>query len=241
MRIVSVQSLTEHRRTEQYSGWPRHRENREFGSYFFQTGKTQGILLWHREKFWDTGKIFFCDTGKNLDTGKIFDCDYLNKKCVYFFKFQNFLASLRSALVFTSKYYYWLQQSWAKIMFLQVSVCPQGEVLPQCMLGYHPPDQAPPRPGTPLDQTPQTRHPPWDQPPLGSRCQHTVNERPVRILLECILVYFCFHMLYLLFYLCIYSLADYINVWYLFLEKDTYLTYFSIICSANYEDVFFIV
>ena len=61
------------------SGWPRHRENREnreFGSYFFQTGKTQGILLWHREKFWDTGKIFFCDTGKNLDTGKIFDCDY---------------------------------------------------------------------------------------------------------------------------------------------------------------------
>ena len=58
------------------SGWPRHRENREFGSYFFQTGKIQGILLWHREKFWDTGKIFFCDTGKNLDTGKIFDCDY---------------------------------------------------------------------------------------------------------------------------------------------------------------------
>ena len=34
------------------SGWPQHRENRgnrEFGSYFFQTGKTQGILLWHRE------------------------------------------------------------------------------------------------------------------------------------------------------------------------------------------------
>ena len=27
------------------SGWPRNRENREFGSYFFQTGKTQGILL----------------------------------------------------------------------------------------------------------------------------------------------------------------------------------------------------
>ena len=57
-------------------GWPRHRENREFGYYFFQTGKTQGILLWHREKFWDTGKIFFCDRGKNLDTGKIFDSDY---------------------------------------------------------------------------------------------------------------------------------------------------------------------
>ena len=26
-------------------GWPRHRENWEFGSYFFQTGKTQGILF----------------------------------------------------------------------------------------------------------------------------------------------------------------------------------------------------
>ena len=30
---------------EMTSGWPRHRENREFGSYFFQTGKIQGILL----------------------------------------------------------------------------------------------------------------------------------------------------------------------------------------------------
>ena len=40
------------------TGWPRHRENREFGSYFFQTGKTQGILFWHREKFVNTGKIF---------------------------------------------------------------------------------------------------------------------------------------------------------------------------------------
>ena len=41
-----------------YTGWPQHRENREFGSYFFQTGKTQGILFWHREKFANTGKIF---------------------------------------------------------------------------------------------------------------------------------------------------------------------------------------
>ena len=57
-----------------YPGWPQHRENREFGSYFFQTGKTQGILLWHREKFWDTGKIFYFGTGRNLDTGKIIDC-----------------------------------------------------------------------------------------------------------------------------------------------------------------------
>ena len=34
-----------HVRYDIISGWPRHRENREFGSYFFQTGKTQGILL----------------------------------------------------------------------------------------------------------------------------------------------------------------------------------------------------
>ena len=40
------------------TGWPRHRENREFGSYFFKTGKTQGILFWHREKIANTGKIF---------------------------------------------------------------------------------------------------------------------------------------------------------------------------------------
>ena len=25
------------------AGWPQHRENREFGCKFFQTGKTQGI------------------------------------------------------------------------------------------------------------------------------------------------------------------------------------------------------
>ena len=77
-----------------------------------------------------------------------------------------------------------------------------------------PPDQAdtpptrqtPPGPETPPPWTrqtlpgtrdpPQTRQTPWDQrptprdqrPPLGSRRQHTVNERPLRILLECILV-----------------------------------------------------
>ena len=44
------------------------------------------------------------------------------------------------------------------------------------------------------DTTPWSRHPPEQTPPgadtplLGSRLRHTVNERPVRILLECILV-----------------------------------------------------
>ena len=33
------------------AGWPRHRENREFGSYFSRQGK-------HREFYFDTGKNF---------------------------------------------------------------------------------------------------------------------------------------------------------------------------------------
>ena len=45
-----------------------------------------------------------------------------------------------------------------------------------------PPSTRPPRQTPPLDQTPP------DQTPPGSRLQHTVYERPVRILLECILL-----------------------------------------------------
>ena len=97
------------------------------------------------------------------------------------------------------------------------SFCSQGGGgLPQCMLGYHhppgpgrppqtrqtPPDQAdppgpgrcPPRPGR--HPPPRPGRPPLDQAdtpldqanPPGSRLQHMVYERPVRILLECILV-----------------------------------------------------
>ena len=106
--------------------------------------------------------------------------------------------------------FYRPQRSWAKVMFLQACVCPWGEgCLPQCMLGYpspldqtpqtrhHPPgpDTIPPRSRHP----PRTRHHPQEQTPprpgtppgadpSGSRLQHMVNERPVRILLECILV-----------------------------------------------------
>ena len=64
------------------------------------------------------------------------------------------------------------------------SFCSQGGCLPQCMLGYPPPG-----PGTPHGPAPLEQTPPRDQtPPTGNRLQHTVNERPVRILLECILV-----------------------------------------------------
>ena len=93
----------------------------------------------------------------------------------------------------------------AKVMFLQVSVCPQGgRVSASVHAGMPDPPwtrQTPPGPGRP----PQTRQTPWTRqtppqtrqtppqtrqttPSPGSRLQHTVYERPVRILLECILV-----------------------------------------------------
>ena len=63
----------------------------------------------------------------------------------------------------------------------------------------HPPEQTPPRAETPLEHTPppwSTHHPPRSRHPLGSRLRHAVNERPVRILLECILVDFFFENMF---------------------------------------------
>ena len=101
------------------------------------------------------------------------------------------------------KDYYRPQRSWAKVIFSQACVKNSvhrggGGCLPQCILGYTPRTRHPPWAQTPLP--PQSRHPlqPAEQtlppgadtpPPPGSRLQHTVNERPVRILLECILIY----------------------------------------------------
>ena len=101
--------------------------------------------------------------------------------------------------------YYRPQRSWAKVMFLQASVILStggGVCLSACWDARpHPWNQAdpprqgrppgqgrsPPGPGRPPSWTRQT--PLLDQAdPPGSRRQHTVNERPVRILLECILV-----------------------------------------------------
>ena len=103
--------------------------------------------------------------------------------------------------------YYRPQRSWAKVIFLQASVCPQGGgvsasvhagIPPQSRHPRReqtPPEQTPPREQTPLPRedppradTPPEQTPPGPDPPPGSRLQHTVNERPVRILLECILV-----------------------------------------------------
>ena len=106
------------------------------------------------------------------------------------------------------KYFYRPQRSWAKVIFSQAcvknSVHRGGGCLPQCMLRYTPPDQAeapdqadPPRADTPPDQadhqhppeqTPRSRHPPKQTPSFGKQTPATVYERPVCILLECILV-----------------------------------------------------
>ena len=100
------------------------------------------------------------------------------------------------------QYLYRPQRSWAKVMFLQASVIlltgggvclsacwdttPWEQTSPweQTPLGPNPPEQT-----SPPEQTPPPRsNPPWSRPPPGSRLRDTVNERPVRILLECILV-----------------------------------------------------
>ena len=122
------------------------------------------------------------------------------------------------------RYYYWLQRSCGQgNVFTGVchSFCSRGERgLPQCMLGYHPPagrhpprTRQTPRPGRPpQDQAdtpgtrqtpPQTRQTPPDQAdtPPRSRLQHTVYERPVCILLECILVL----LLLLLYTVCVWA------------------------------------
>ena len=109
------------------------------------------------------------------------------------------------------------QRSWAKVMFLQASVIlstggdwggsasvhagippgtrpPQEQTpLEQTPPGTRPLEQTPPLgpdplgPDPPQEQTPPGPDPPGADTPPESRLWHTVNERPVRILLECIL------------------------------------------------------
>ena len=85
----------------------------------------------------------------------------------------------------------------AKVIFLHLSVILfTGGGLPQCMLGCPPCQGDPPEGGTPLPRRPPCqgdpppRRPPCQGDPPGRRPpRHTVNERSVHILLECILVY----------------------------------------------------
>ena len=102
------------------------------------------------------------------------------------------------------------QRSWAKVIFSQACVknSVHGGGSASVHAGIQPPGADPPGSRHPQEQTPQSRHPPEQTPPQSrhhppgadtpnppgadtpprSRLQHTVNERPVRILLECILV-----------------------------------------------------
>ena len=102
------------------------------------------------------------------------------------------------------------QRSWAKVMFLQASLILSTGGSASVHAGIYPPDQRPtlksrhpppkadtypfPGPGPPGVDTHPPTHPGPDPPPPppGSRLQHTVNERSVRILLECILVRNCY-------------------------------------------------
>ena len=74
------------------------------------------------------------------------------------------------------------------------SFCSQGGVCFSACWDNTPPwEQTPPLGGDPLgSRHPQEQTPPPDTPqsrhPPGSKLRHTVNDRPVRILLECILV-----------------------------------------------------
>ena len=87
------------------------------------------------------------------------------------------------------------QTKFAKVMFSQVSVCPQGGVCPiACWDTHTPRDQRQTTSGqTPHGQTPPqadiplARHPQVDT-PLRSACWDTVNKRAFHIYLECILV-----------------------------------------------------
>ena len=73
---------------------------------------------------------------------------------------------------------------------VHAGIPPPGEVHPPGKHRAPPPGSTAPREAhTPLGSTPPC---PGSTPPPRSRLRHTVNERPVCILLECTLVLFCF-------------------------------------------------
>ena len=123
--------------------------------------------------------------------------------------YQDMFAFIANNMWERSHHYYRLQRSCGQgNIFTPVCLSVhRGGVCASVLAGIPPPPEAdtpqsrqPPRADTPPEQTPppldgldtspgkQTTPPPADHPPPGSRHRHTVNERPVRILLECILV-----------------------------------------------------
>ena len=96
--------------------------------------------------------------------------------------------------------FYRPQRSWAKVMILQASVILLTGVstsmhagIPHPLGRRHPPVRRPPRRRHPREGDPPEGGTPWKEAPPGKETpRHTVNERPVRILLECILVFLVF-------------------------------------------------
>ena len=125
--------------------------------------------------------------------------------CSFFGKICSFYRPQRSCgqgNIFTPVCHSFCSQGGRGSASVHAGISPWEQTPPQ---EQTPPRTRPPQEQTPLDQTPPgSRHPPGpdttppdqtpphpDQtppPPPGSRLQHTVYERPVLILLECILV-----------------------------------------------------
>ena len=96
-------------------------------------------------------------------------------------------AILFNFLIFTGR-----NEVVAKVIFLHLSVILFTGGSASVHAGILPWQQTPPlrsRHPLPGAETPRSRHPPGIRYPLGSRLQHTVYEQPVRILLQCILVF----------------------------------------------------
>ena len=66
------------------------------------------------------------------------------------------------------------KEVWSKVIFLHLSFCSQGEGLPHCMLGKHPPGTTHPPEQTP----PGTRHPPFAQCMLGDTVKQAGGMHP---------------------------------------------------------------
>ena len=92
--------------------------------------------------------------------------------------------------------FYRPQTKFAKVMFSQVSVCPQGGVSKTPLVSGE--GGRPTQADTPLADTPWETHLLADTPP-HSACWDMVNKQAVRIPPECILVCECFNPLEVLF------------------------------------------
>ena len=116
------------------------------------------------------------------------------------------LAKLSLFSLHTFLFNYRMKTKFAKVMFSQVSVCPQGggswslyqgvlcpgHLCQRAPIGQRPPRQRPPWTETPVDRDPLDRDP--RQRPLPS----DGNGRAVRILLECIRVFNGNYMVHLM-------------------------------------------